>query len=66
VTAKVRDDGQGFDEQAVQKAGGGLGLFGMRERLALVGGSLIIDTMPGSGTLVTARVPLYKGSEGHA
>lgn len=66
VTAMVRDNGHGFDEGEVQKAGGGLGLFGMRERLALVGGSLQIDTTRGSGTLVTARVPLYKDSEGHA
>lgn len=65
ITARIRDDGKGFDEHEVVKAGGGLGLFGMRERLALVGGSLQIDTMPGSGTLVTARVPLYKDSEGH-
>ena len=66
VTARVEDDGQGFNvENATSSGPGGLGLFGMRERLALVGGSLRIDTVPGSGTLFTARVPLYRGSECH-
>jgi signal transduction histidine kinase len=36
----------------------GLGLFGMQERLALVGGQLVIDSAVGRGTQVHARVPL--------
>lgn len=65
VTAMVRDDGHGFSPDKVSAFGpGGLGLFGMKERLALVGGSLQIDTVPDSGTLITARVPLYKGVQG--
>jgi two-component system, NarL family, sensor histidine kinase UhpB len=35
----------------------GLGLFGMQERLALVGGQLVIDSAPGLGTRIHARVP---------
>ena len=35
----------------------GLGLFGMQERLALVGGQLIIDGSPARGTRIHARVP---------
>ena len=35
----------------------GLGLFGMQERLALVGGPLIIDGSPPCGTRIHARVP---------
>jgi signal transduction histidine kinase len=65
VTARIQDNGHGFSEQKVVEGGGGLGLFGMRERLALVGGSLVIDTVAGSGTLITARVPLFRESEGH-
>ncbi|HEU4759777.1 MAG TPA: ATP-binding protein, partial [Dehalococcoidia bacterium] len=58
VTASVTDDGKGFEMKRVTDSGGGLGLFGMGERLALVGGALQIDSTPGSGTTVTARVPL--------
>ena len=35
----------------------GLGLFGMQERLALVRGQLVIDSSPGRGTRIHARVP---------
>lgn len=63
VTMTVRDDGQGFDPAKVSaKEGSGLGLFGMRERLALVGGLAEIDSAPGRGTTITARVPLHDRS----
>ena len=57
----VEDDGCGFDPDAKlsQPNGNGkLGLYGMRERLALMGGSLAIESTPGSGTTVFARIPL--------
>jgi signal transduction histidine kinase len=50
----VRDDGAGFDPHA-QTAG--FGLLGMRERLALVHGSLEIDSAPGAGTTLRAWIP---------
>jgi signal transduction histidine kinase len=55
VVAVVEDDGRGFD---VAAANGGLGLIGMRERLAVVGGRLSIEASPGSGTTLVAEVPL--------
>lgn len=59
VVASVRDDGRGFDPMAVSASKeAGLGLFGMRERMALVGGQLTIESAPGRGTTVTACVPL--------
>ncbi|MBV9281097.1 MAG: PAS domain S-box protein [Chloroflexi bacterium] len=60
VLLMIRDDGAGFDpEQARnQTRQGGLGLYGMRERAALLGGSLTIDTAPGRGTRVTLRAPI--------
>lgn len=61
VVATVSDDGCGFDLATaidVTPTGQGLGLLGMRERLALVGGELEIDTPLGRGTRVRARVPL--------
>lgn len=59
VVAMVADDGQGFNvEDMMRSRERGLGLFGMQERLALVGGQLVIDSAPGAGTRVNARVPL--------
>ena len=56
VLAQVYDDGCGFDIRTVQR---GVGLSGMRERVAQMGGSLEIDTGPGRGTLVKVHIP-YK------
>jgi two-component system, NarL family, sensor histidine kinase UhpB len=59
VIASVADDGDGFQvEDMMRSRERGLGLFGMQERLALVRGQLDIDSAPGNGTRVNARVPL--------
>jgi PAS domain S-box-containing protein len=62
AVAVVEDDGVGFDPDAVANpaAGrpGGLGLAGMRERLALVGGAVEIESAPGHETTIIARIPL--------
>jgi two-component system sensor histidine kinase UhpB len=59
VTLRIEDDGVGFDAADVTPVdGSGLGLFGMRERLALVGGELEIQSSKGQGTTIVARVPL--------
>jgi two-component system sensor histidine kinase UhpB len=58
VMAVVADDGHGFDvEEMMRSRERGLGLFGMQERLALVEGELVIDSAPGHGTRIRARVP---------
>jgi PAS domain S-box-containing protein len=57
VIVVLEDDGVGFDAEAAA-ASGRLGLLGMRERMALVGGVLEIESSPGAGTTVIARVPL--------
>ncbi len=54
VSVEVRDDGAGFDPS---HADGGYGLMGMRERVALLGGSLTVDSDHGSGTTVRAELP---------
>jgi signal transduction histidine kinase len=56
VVAIVEDDGTGFDPGAAES--GGLGLVGMRERLALVGGTLRIEAAAGTGTTIAAEVPV--------
>jgi two-component system CheB/CheR fusion protein len=68
VTLIVEDDGRGFDPDAVSAEGAPrLGLGGMRERARLVGGTLEIESAPGRGTTVFARIPLASiGEEGDA
>lgn len=53
----VIDDGKGFDP-AQRKAGQSFGLVGMQERIFMLGGQLQIDSQPGEGTTLTARVTL--------
>jgi two-component system sensor histidine kinase UhpB len=58
IVATVSDNGHGFDvEEMMRSRERGLGLFGMQERMALVQGQLVIDSQPGRGTRVEARVP---------
>jgi signal transduction histidine kinase len=55
----VEDDGCGFDVEAIKHSReSGLGLFGMEERLALVGGTLRVESVAGEGTRVSADVLL--------
>ena len=57
----VEDDGKGFDRQEskrTRKSGKGLGLTGMEERASLIGGAVEIESSPGSGTTIFARIPL--------
>jgi signal transduction histidine kinase len=54
---EVQDDGRGFDPQS-GRASGGLGLAGMEQRAARVGGKLAVDSRPGGGTKVSFRAPL--------
>jgi PAS domain S-box-containing protein len=57
----VSDDGRGFDQEAALK-GYSYGVLGMRERARLIGGSLHIDSAPGTGTSVSIHIPLGGGS----
>jgi signal transduction histidine kinase len=57
----VEDDGIGFDPtllaQDERQDGGGFGLYSIRERLALFGGEVTIESHPGQGTRVTLSLP---------
>ena len=55
ILLRVADDGAGFDVAVSPR---GVGLSGMRERVRLLGGVLEIESRPGRGTEVTARIPV--------
>lgn len=55
VAVVVEDDGTGFDPAAA--GGDGIGLLGMRERLALLDGRLEVESAAGAGTTLVAEVP---------
>jgi len=56
ITLKITDDGRGFDPQAAE--GQGLGLQSMRERIEGLGGALTVESAPGTGTRLIARLEL--------
>ena len=55
LTFEVRDDGACFD---VGARGHGTGLQGMADRLEAIGGTLEVQSSPGTGTKVMGRVPV--------
>ncbi|GGY60305.1 histidine kinase [Streptomyces xanthochromogenes] len=60
VSLDVRDDGRGFDPLGLpaRSGTGGFGLDGMRARAERIAGSVTVESEPGHGTAVSARVPL--------
>ena len=58
VELEVIDDGIGFDTRDAEVRRPGMGLFTMRERAALVGGRLTLQSLPGAGTRLMAAVPV--------
>ncbi len=66
VSLIVEDDGVGFDPDESSDANDeGLGLVGMRERAALVGGTAEVDARPGAGVTVYVRIPAPQEVEAH-
>jgi two-component system sensor histidine kinase UhpB len=55
LTLTIADDGTGF--AALGRDSGGLGVYGMRERARLLGGSLRLRSAPGRGCVVRATIP---------
>jgi two-component system, NarL family, sensor histidine kinase UhpB len=67
VHLTVEDDGRGFDNDALLQAPGtgiGLGLLDIRERAALLNGSVTIESRLGSGTTVHVYIPLKEENHG--
>jgi len=57
---EVADDGRGFD--LATQDGKGHGLPNIRDRVAALGGEALIQSSPGSGTVLRIRIPLSRGS----
>ncbi len=58
VNINISDDGSGFDQaNLVLETGKHFGLMFMRERMAQIGGTVNIESQPGSGTTVVLDVP---------
>lgn len=57
LVLEVEDNGRGLTE-AQRTSPAAIGLFGMQERALLVGGTVTIQSRPGKGTTVTARIPI--------
>jgi PAS domain S-box-containing protein len=65
VQVTVRDDGVGFDPSGIYTSmregkTGGFGLFGIRERLEYLGGSMRIESAPGQGSSIVLALPLKR------
>jgi len=61
IRCSIRDDGRGFDPDAVKAAGkSGLGLLGMHERVEALNGTLRIQSEPGFGTEIVVSIPLQE------
>jgi PAS domain S-box-containing protein len=66
VHLEIRDNGRSFNVERVLSARGRkrLGLLGMRERVEMVGGSLAVESVPGQGTTIHARLPFRSDRRG--
>jgi two-component system CheB/CheR fusion protein len=58
IVLVIEDNGCGFNPEEKMNRSTGIGLIGMKERAALVGGSFDIESAPGEGTTIYIRVPL--------
>lgn len=60
LTVDIFDDGRGFDpaQAPQQKSSHGYGLGGIQQRIAALSGTVNIESAPGEGTVVAARIPL--------
>lgn len=62
---RISDDGKGFDVSritGIEHTGRGSGLFIMRERVALLGGTGSVKSQPGRGTMIEMTVPIIRSA----
>jgi signal transduction histidine kinase len=66
LSLDIGDDGQGFEVSkitSIEENGRGRGVFSMKERVVLLGGTCFIESQLGQGTTVRARVPISAGNK---
>ena len=54
ISVKIEDDGSGFDPKRTR----GMGLLGMEERVKRLGGTITIESRPGTRTIIRAELPV--------
>ncbi|HLK18703.1 MAG TPA: ATP-binding protein [Bryobacteraceae bacterium] len=59
LNLSIQDDGQGFDARQVK----GLGLLGMQERVAQLGGKCMVHSEQGAGTILSVELPIRRDTE---
>jgi signal transduction histidine kinase len=60
IHLEVRDDGVGFDRElsgGSHELGSGFGLIGMEQRARQLGGTIVVSSKKGQGTVVEAKIP---------
>jgi len=65
IFLRIQDNGRGFDPglRLSRERSDHFGLMTMNERIELLGGELVVESKPGSGTTITAWLPMQKGEE---
>jgi two-component system sensor histidine kinase UhpB len=63
VSLQIDDDGAGFDADKTERSGQAMGLFTMRERVSLFGGTFAIASSPKQGTSVRVNMPLAAAAQ---
>lgn len=58
LTIVCRDDGTGFDYAKLSKESKGIGLYSLKNRTELMGGSLVVESEPGKGTAFLFEIPI--------
>lgn len=60
VVISIKNDGRGFDVNNIKPSGSGLGLVGLKERTAMIGGTILITSSVGNGTEIKINLPVEK------
>jgi signal transduction histidine kinase len=63
LSVQIEDRGLGFSPEAALASPQSSGLPGMQERVKLLAGALVVESRPGTGTQITAELPLAESGE---
>jgi PAS domain S-box-containing protein len=62
ISLEIKDNGRGITDEEIKRYGS-LGLLGMKERIAILGGTLDVKGTPGEGTTLAIQIPLNPGPQ---